>query len=557
MKKIYWILIITLFFSINLLSKTFALSNEFLFLLETMGVETINPDGLKINEDIYQQYKLLVYGSPHDFYRGQRWKNVVDGKWSKNVGPWNGTGIRGEYWILGVNYYGKEVHNHLFPVDIEPPTAPTEWKYAIISDALESWQDAEKYMDDIQKEYMLNQNLTRNNITYDLKVTDIGLDKARLENYATWKTKGSVYTQRYDRNNKKWAANFLIPSMAADAELESYMVFQNGMEYTISEDMEYLTIPITYGSRAIHLTDYAKKEHVKNIKSQLYINGVLIDEKEDSEILQIEKNINYEINKNDHPQQDVLVLNVENRSTLLTKFTTDGILVDITNYTIIIYLNDKGELQTKDIYISSEDYATYPEIAPPEITEVEIKRIVDGEEKDLWIAQNTKKQFICAGQTISFKVKAINFPDNITLQFAGDSSISKLDSLTKLFEWTEPRERKEKTIVSSLNELKEMYSGRVFMECVSRTKQELIFECIYIIPYETKQTLHSWSSLREISKDAFSIKENDLFSRIRKPYEIVIKARSSTGVDTKRIELDVFERWDTLYNRDLTKYVTN
>ena len=37
--------------------------------------------------------------------------------------------------------------------------------------------------------------------------------------------------------------------------------------------------------------------------------------------------------------------------------------------------------------------------------------------------------------------------------------------------------------------------------------------------------------------------------------EIVIKAYSKEGVRTKSVSLDVFERWDTLYNRNLTPYI--
>lgn len=227
MKKIFLSLIVINFFLFCFSPSIFALSNEFSFLLETMGIEEQNKIGEKINEEVYQQYRLFVYGSPLQYSNGQRWKNVSDGLWTKNGGPWMGNGIRGEYWILGSNQEGREVHNHLFPVDIEPPTPPTVWRYAVIPDALDSWQDAEKYMDSVQREYMLTQKLTRNQVTYDMIVLSIGLDKARVENYATWKTKGSIYTERYDRENKKWAANFLIPAMAGDAELEGYARFRN------------------------------------------------------------------------------------------------------------------------------------------------------------------------------------------------------------------------------------------------------------------------------------------------------------------------------------------
>lgn len=81
------------------------------------------------------------------------------------------------------------------------------------------------------------------------------------------------------------------------------------------------------------------------------------------------------------------------------------------------------------------------------------------------------------------------------------------------------------------------------------------FEYVYVIPYQTKQTLESWNTLREESKNAFNIDENKLFSRIRDPYEVVFKVSGPSGTTTKRVKLDVFERWDTLYNRDIKEYV--
>ena len=35
----------------------------------------------------------------------------------------------------------------------------------------------------------------------------------------------------------------------------------------------------------------------------------------------------------------------------------------------------------------------------------------------------------------------------------------------------------------------------------------------------------------------------------------VLKASSEVGITTKRTTLDVFEAWNTIYNRDLTKYI--
>lgn len=552
MKKLFPIIFITILIFLFNIKNTFAYTESFNLLIETMDVSKQNVSGLFINEEIYNEYSLFVYGSPLNSFSGQRWKDVSDGHWTKNGGVWNGTGVRGEYWILGENYYGKEVHNHKFPVDIEPPTQPTSWRYAVIPDALESWQETDKYMDDIQKEYMLTQKLMRNDTTYDLTVMDIGLNKVRLENYATWKTKGTVYTQRYDMNNKKWAANFMVPAMAGDADLEGYAQFPNGTTYNLSEDAESVNIPIIYGSEVINLTEYAKSEHVKEIKSQLYINGIFIDEISKSQTLEVSKATNFLVNKSEYNANNI-TLNVQVKSTLFTKFITDGALVDVKNYTIYINFGDEEENNNPGIYNNVNDlnYSTDPELPPPRITSVTITRIVDGEEKSLLKSKKTGKEFICAGQTISIKANVINNPDTVTVEFEGDTSITTFDELTKKFEWTEPRNRSQKTFFSTLSGFEKMYRGYLNLDNIRNNK----FEYTYIIPYGTKQTLHSWNTLRNISKDAFSIDENKLFTRITNPYEVVVKAEGPTGADTKRIELDVFERWDTIYNRDIKKYV--
>ncbi len=526
-------------------------------MLETMDIPFVNPSGLSINEEIYQEYHLFVYGSPLQYFPGQRWKNVADGHWTKGGSYWQESGIRGEYWILGVNYNGKEVHNHLFPVDIEPPTDPTQWRYANIADALESWQDAEKYMDDSQKEYLFSQNLMRNQVTYAIKIKDIGLEKVRLENYPTWKSKGTVYTQRYDRNNKRWAANFMIPAMAADAKLVGYANFEEGMEYHFPKDKTQIIIPIQYGCEAINLTEYAKAEHVKQIESKLYINDKQVDEVCDKAKLAVTKEYRLPVLKEDYQGQNSVTLKVEVQSFLFTKFTTDGALVDSKTYFVVIYFAENEFVLPSGDYhdVNNEIYTEYEELPPPVITSVSVKRIVDNKEKELLKAKETGSAFICAGQTLKIRVRAINSPKTGTLEFDGDSSISVFDSLTKQFEWTEPRKRGKHTLYSSLNQFEEIYQPKVFMECTSDFGNEKIFEITYVIPYQTKQTLHSWSTLREISKDAFAINEDKLFTRISKPYEIVLKVKGATGADTQRVKLDVFERWDTIYNRDLSNYI--
>ena len=406
----------------------------------------------------------------------------------------------------------------------------------------------------------------RNDISYDITAISIGLDKVRLENYATWKTKGSVYTQRYDMQNKRWAANFMVPPMAADAELDGYASFPNGREFVLDKDEISLTIPILFGAKMINLSDYARPEHVKSIKSELYIEGELVDVVEDSEKVEIGSNYIFVFDKT--VSDEIVTIEVVVKSSLLTKFTTDSALVDIKKYSITIkgknYIEkepvnmvvDENNYIEEKTYINrvyDEKYAEYPENPPPYIESVTIKK---DDDSNVFIAKNTGKRFVLAGQTIKLEVVAVNFPNSVTLEFEGDSSIYTFDKTTQRFEWEEPKSRRVNTLCPSLNEFKKMFSKVISFKKVKSYETKTIYTLTYVIPYETKQTLNSWNTLREESKDAFNIDERKLFSRIRNPYELVVKVRNANGADTKRVDLDVFERWDTLYNRDLTPYIS-
>ncbi len=559
MKNIIFFLILI---SIILYSFSFAYSEKFDFMIDVMNISLQNKSGKMLNEEIYNKYSLFVYGSPLDGFTGQRFKEVEEGRWTKNSGAWNGEGIRGEYWILGENEEGYEVHNHKFPVDIEPPTPPTRWKYAYLNDAISSWQDQSKYMDEEQKDYMLNTKLMRNDITYDLTANSIGLDKIKLENYATWKTKGTLYTERYDMNGKRWSANFMVLPLAGDADVSSFADFPNGEIYYFNKEEKELPVLINYGAEAINLTDFAKAEHVKQIKSELYINDILISSIEDVGKLQVQDSHNYIVQNNG---EDIVVLNVKIKSSLITKFIPDGALVDIKDYTIFIYSDPFIEKSGDDIinelteednttfnYVSDEEYARFKEIPPPYIEEI----IINGNNgSSLPTIKKTGKKFVCAGQTIEITAKVVNYAERVWLEIEGNSSITTFDDVTKKIEWEEPRSRKQTTFLSSLNDYKEMYSGTVSLKKVSQNEDYATYKGYYIVPYKTKQTLHSWATLREQSKDAFNINESRLFERISSPYNLVVKVKSYAGADTKRAELDVFERWDTLYNRDLSSYV--
>lgn len=530
-----------------------AYSDDFKFMIDTMGIEVESRNGYSLNEEIYEMYNQFVYGSPLDIFSDQRWKNVSDGCWTKNGGAWNGKGVRGEYWVLGFDVSGDEVHNHKFPVDVEPPTPPTDWRYVVLKDAEASWNNENKYLHIEQKEYMLSSNLYRNGVEYPLTARDIGLNKARVENYATWMTDGNIYTRRYDMNNKEWAANFIVPPMAGSAKFDSKLNFPNGVNYELI-DSDFLDIPIDFGAHIYNLSDYAKAEHVKLIQADLYVGG-LIDFISAEKCLNISDNGFLHIDKNDYLGLEFVDIEVTVKAKLLTEFMADGVLTDVQSKTIRIVFNedvDEIEEEIEDVEWEDEN----GKLHKPVISNLKISRVSNNKFIELPVAKKTNSKFICAGQVmvVEFEVDGLR-PDTVFLSFLGDSSIRTFDSLTKKFEWDEPRSRGVKTRYSTIYHFEALYKDVISLKPFMEDDGSTYYRFIYIIPYGTKQSLHSWSSLRELSRDAFSIDESRLFSRKTTGYTLDIFVATVAGSTNKKVNFDVFERWDTLYNRDLTPYI--
>ena len=82
------------------------------------------------------------------------------------------------------------------------------------------------------------------------------------------------------------------------------------------------------------------------------------------------------------------------------------------------------------------------------------------------------------------------------------------------------------------------------------------FYWTYTIPYRTNQNLESWSTLRAKSGDSENIDKNKLFDRISEPYKIIIRENGDRTNETV-IKFDVFERWDTVLNRNVSEYLSN
>lgn len=397
---------------------------------------------------------------------------------------------------------------------------------------------------------MLTQKLSRFEVTYDITASDIGLNKARVENYATWGSAGTIYTEKPGVGNVYWVATFSVPPMARDAKLTSILETPNGLEYTILKEQNEIEIPIEFGAVVDGLSEYAKAEHVKLLEAELKINGVSRDNINTTQNIKIIKNKTLVINKNDYQNQKSVTVELECNAILSTCFPDDPVMYASKKVNIIV--NFENEITYRPTIVNDDE--------APSIYSCTLKRITTdarGREQEvpLYTSNKTREQFICAGQVLKIEVRTSLNASKVYYDFSGKQSIRTLDDLTKKFEWDEPSARGIKTRYSSYRQLQKAYNFPVQLSLEEETETEKIFSGFYVIPYGTTQTLHSWNSLREISKNAFKIDESRLFTRKENPYRLVIKASSAKGTKTKTYPLDVAERWDELYNRDISKYI--
>lgn len=553
MKKI--ILLVLVFVCVS--SVTYAYSDGFKYMIQELEIPEKNINGLLLNEEIYNVYNIIVYGTAGNIKNGQRWKDKKDGNWIYNGGIYKNeqNAKRGEYWILGENVDGREVHNEIFPDDYVSSESPLEWNYVVINDAETSWLDTSSYHSDKQIEYMLKHNLSRNGVTYEINAEKIGTNKARLETYATWKTAGSIYTKKFGPNNVYWGATFNIPPMAADASLNTNIYLSKGKNYKMLEEEKNIEIPISYDAIIDGLSEYVTKEDIKNIKSELLIDGKRVDSVLAKESLNVQGEYILEVSKEKY-KSNVIEILVTCNSVAETYFNLDSPMYSSKEEIITIYINGAEEI----VNVKNEN-KRFESGDKPKIASIEIKRITtnsNGKEiyTDLNIAKKTNKNFVLAGQVIYLRVTTLNNTETVTLEIEGDKSITICDELTQKFEWQEPRERGIKTRYKSLDALKNNYKMPLKLKMEENLGGgEKIFSAIYVIPYETKQTLESWATIREESRNAFSIDESKIFNRRVAPYSFVFKAKSEIGITTQRKEIDVFEAWNTVYNRNLSKYI--
>ena len=341
----------------------FGISDDFKFVIDTIGIPRYNVIGDEINEEVYYTYNVFSYSDPVTISSRtskQRFKTVLNkGKWTLGGGAYKNIGTRGEYDILGVDYSGNYIYNVYFPVDSIPETLPDSWQYITISGALDSWKDTNKFKYNEQLEYMKNSNLLfdtinyssstidpYNLVEYNICVNKIGLDKVSLNTCATWKTYGVVSVNRINNKGQIRYATLAIKPMAASADVSSYIISEDRI--ILDENLDEVTLKINFGANAINLNSYAKKEHIKEIYSDIYINGNKVSEVSNTKSDNVSKTYIYKISRKDF-KEGIYTLNISTNSYLYTEFSVDGLMRDNKNKNITIQVEKKKVVPIKDI----------------------------------------------------------------------------------------------------------------------------------------------------------------------------------------------------------------
>lgn len=494
------------------------ISDEFRFVINTIGVPEYNVYNYQINEEIYYKYNVFVYSDPINLIGKsslQRFKVVQDkGKWiSEN-------GIRGEYNLLGYSYSGGIVHNVYFPVDAVPETSPEFWKYVAIPGARASWDNKNLYKYQEQLDFMKYSNLLfdeidyeknyanpYNLIEYNISANKIGLDNIILNTSATWKTMGVVNVKRRNNKGQIRDATLVAKPMAANADIKSILTAED--EYKIKGNMDVNNLSIRFGAQAINLNNYANEKHIKEIYSKIYIDDKEIATISGSKTTKVDKLINFVVNRKMYISPNVYKLKLKVVSYLYTEFHVDGLMQDTLEKTVNIIVEPKIENK----------------ISKYSIGILKIKNIDNIETK-----------------VVSPLVQTKNTNSANSLGFVE----SKRKLLLKL--------TFDNNSVIDIKNIKCNIDGiNVNISELEKFKNTIILKLEYEKDLEC--TLKSWSYLRNIKDSFFDIDFNSIGNRIKSPHVLEIVNNVENNDQKIKILFDSIDNYEEninfIFNKDI------
>lgn len=510
-KKLLMIIIVYIVFVSA--EKVYGITDNFKFVLDTIGIPRYNVYGKEINEEIYKAYNIFSYGWPEELGTniGQRWKNSKYGLWSQGIGAYSGYGVRGEYNLLGIDYSGNVINNYYFPVDTIPETTPEYWSYYSNPGAADSWNDRNKYKYVEQLEYMKNTKLMFNDISsrdnsdnpdkikeYNITANMIGLDKARLDVCSTWKTNGIIHTRRKINGQVRYAV-FLTKPMAADAKVQSSLSVCDN--YVLKETEDEIEIEIVYGSEINNMTGYAKENHIKEISSKLYTNGKEVDMISGSKTVNVGTKYILKLSRDSLKENENNQIIVRNNSYAHTEFAVDGLMQDSAEKVI-------------NIFVQKE------KIVPLKFDEIKVLEKQDNSLVVRPLAQaNISKEQESRGITEAGKY--------LVLKLKLHNKVSK-DNLEKIELKLDNEKIEEFEIVDN------------------NSNEYLIIK--FRVPIWTESTIYGWKSLRDTYGNYFNITEADVGKRIREPHNLEVKSKYQDFENTDVIKIDTIDDYITNIN---------
>lgn len=500
--------------SIILFNKTYAaISDEFKFVIDTVGIPRYNAYGEEISEEVYYTYNIFSYSEPQKVVsNSQRWKKSKYGFWTKNGGSYKGKGTRGEYYVLGKSYSGSLIYNYYFPMDVIPNTTPDTWTFYKYPEAKESWEDKSKYKYKEQLDHMKYSKLMFNDISsrskadnpkyikeYNITANKIGLSKARLDTCATWKTYGMISTRR-KISGVIYSQVYLVKPMAANAKVKAGLIVED--KYTLSKDKDELLIPITYNLNVENMTGYAKKEHIKNINCKLYINGEKVDEVSGSKITSVGNKYMLVITREKYLINKTHSIEIEVSGYMHTEFAVDGLMQDKLTKKTTIFVENKPQNPINNISVMTLE-----------------------KQDNAWVVRPL------AQTNITKNEKSVGF-----------SEAGKYIAL-KLEKGVEVKNPIEKVLIN-----KQETEYKVLKE----TEKNIILAIK--LPETLTTTLYGIDSLREKTSNYFKINEKEITLRHKSPHKITIISKNNSDEFENEILIDTM---DSVLSNINTKLETN
>lgn len=490
-----------------------ALSEEFLFVIDTVGIPRYNAYGKEISEEVYEAYNIFSYSEPHKVTSSkQRWKNSKYGFWAKNKGMYNGAGTRGEYYILGYSYSGSEIYNYYFPMDAIPSTTPDKWKFYTYPSAKDSWEDTTKYKYEEQISHMLNSKLMFNDISsrakadnpkyikeYNITAGKIGKKLARLDTAATWKTYGMISTMR-KISGIVYQQVYLVKPMAADAEAACSLNIQS--KAVLGSEQDEICIPINYSISVENMTGYANKKHIKELKAAIYINGEKADEISGSKITSVGNEYMLVITRDKFPPNIEHDIEVKVDGYIHTEFAVDGLMQDSIKQTVSIFVEPKKIIPVKETNVMLLEKDVQKWVVSP------LAQTVETDAKD-------SAGFVEAGKYIALKlILDVNSVDNV-----------------------------------------EIYLNNRLLKSEKLLERKSVLVLKVQIPENTETTLFGPTSLRENSGGYFDVNLKDVGTRNKEPHSLkIITTYNSKQYDTE-ILIDTLDSY--LANINTSISITN